>query len=103
MEISAAVFRRNDSLVTRDLAGEKVIIPVRGKVGDLGSIYTLNSVGSDVWNLIDGRRAVGEIVTRLQDEYEVDPQALSADIQRLLGEMQQEGLIVNETTTGGRG
>lgn len=103
MEISAAVFRRNDSLVTRDLAGEKVIIPVRGKVGDLGSIYTLNSVGSDVWNLIDGQRPVGEIVTRLQDEYEVDPQALSADIQRLLGEMQQEGLIVNETTTGGRG
>jgi len=103
MEISAVVFRRSDSLVTRDLAGEKVIIPVRGKVGDLGSIYTLNSVGSDVWNLLDGQRPVHEIVNRLQQEYEVDPGMLSADIQRLLGEMQQEGLIVNEGAAGGLG
>jgi hypothetical protein len=103
MELSAAVFRRSDSLVTRDLAGEKVIIPVRGKVGDLGSIYTLNAIGSDVWNLLDGSRPVQEIVTRLQLEYEVDPATLSADIQRLLSEMQQEGLIVDQVPTGARG
>ena len=103
MEITAVVFRRNDSLVTRDLAGEKVIIPVRGRVGDLGSIYTLNAVGSDVWNLLDGKRPVHEIVNRLQREYEVDPVTLSADILRLLAEMQQEGLIVNELAVGGLG
>jgi hypothetical protein len=97
MELSAAVFRRSDSLVTRDLAGEKIIIPVRGKVGDLGSIYTLNSVGSDVWELLDGKRPVHEIVNRLQQEYEVDPAMLSADIRRLLADMQQEGLIVGPT------
>jgi hypothetical protein len=94
MELNAAVFRRSDSLVTRDLAGEKVLIPVRGKVGDLGSIYTLNAVGSDVWELLDGERPVHEIVNRLQQEYEVDPSTLSADIRRLLEEMQQEGLII---------
>jgi hypothetical protein len=72
-------------------------------VGDLGSIYTLNAIGSDVWNLLDGSRPVQEIVTRLQLEYEVDPATLSADIQRLLSEMQQEGLIVDQAPTGARG
>jgi len=101
MEMGGVVFRRSDSLVTRDLAGEKVIIPVRGKVGDLRSIYTLNDVGSDVWDLLDGQRPVEEIVNHLQQEYEVDPVTLSADIRRLLGEMHQEGLIVGEAAAGG--
>ena len=100
MDISAAVFRHNDSLVARDLAGEKVIIPIRGKVGDLNSIYTLNTVANDIWNLLDGRRAVAEIVDKLQQEYEVDRETLAADIRRLLSEMQEEGLITH--TAGGR-
>jgi len=94
------VFRRNDSLVTRDLAGEKVIIPVRGKVGDLGSIYTLNAVGGNVWNLVDGKRDVSEIVSALGNEYEVDSDTLATDVQALLADMQQEGLIIS--IAGGR-
>jgi len=94
------VFRRNDSLVTRDLAGEKVIIPVRGKVGDLGSIYTLNSIGKDVWELMDGKRDVAAILGALGEEYEVDFGTLSADVQALLADMQAEGLIL--AVAGGR-
>ena len=95
MDISSAVFRHNDSLVARDLAGEKVIIPIRGRVGDLNSIYTLNHVANEVWNLLDGRRAVSEIVSRLQQEYEVDPATLADDVLRVLNEMKEEGLIVS--------
>jgi|SRR5581483_8301013 len=93
------VFRRNDSLVTRDLAGEKVIIPIRGKVGDLGNIYTLNGVGSDVWNLLDGTRDVRTIIAALGEQYEVDFETLSLDVQALLVDLQQEGLVI--PTAGG--
>jgi len=102
VEIGSSVFRHNESLVTRDLAGEKVIIPVRGKVGDLGSIYTLNSVGGDVWNLIDGKRTVAEIVSVLGEEYEVDAATVAADVRQLLDEMQEEKLIVSEPAPGGQ-
>ena len=100
MEMAAAIFRHGDALVARDLAGEKVIIPVRGKVGDLGSIYTLNSVANDVWNLLDGKRRLCDVVNQLQQEYEVDPQTLALDVQNLVRDLQQEGLIVAASTPG---
>lgn len=100
MDFSKTVFRRNESVVTRDLAGEKVIIPIRGKVGDLGSIYTLNAVANDIWNLLDGKRTVADVIKQLQQEYEVDLVVLAADVERVLGEMQQEGLITNASQAG---
>jgi Coenzyme PQQ synthesis protein D (PqqD) len=94
MQMQETVFRHSDSLVARDLAGEKVIIPVRGKVGDLGSIYTLNGVAGEIWNLLDGLRTAPEIVTALAQDYDVDTETLTADVQRTLAELAEEGLIV---------
>ena len=102
MQTQADVFRHNNSLVARDLAGEKVIIPVRGKVGDLGCIYALNSVAGEIWNLLDGKRTVPDIVGALAPAYDVDPETLAADVQRTLTELEEEGLIV-KMVVGGQG
>jgi hypothetical protein len=87
------VYERSDSLVTRDLAGEKIIVPVRGKVGDLNSIYTLNTVANDIWGLLDGKRTAAEIAHHLEQEYDVDSATLSADVCRVLDELSSEGLV----------
>ena len=88
-----SVYAHGDSLVTRDLAGEKIIVPVRGKVGDLNNIYTLNAVANDIWNLLDGKRTVAQIVAQLEQEYEVDSATLSNDVTRTLDELSGEGLV----------
>ena len=90
---SNSVYIHSESLVTRDLAGEKIIVPVRGKVGDLNSIYTLNSVANDIWNRLDGKRTVSQILKELEHEYEVDPVTLADDVARTLGELSSEGLV----------
>lgn len=93
-----AVYERSDSLVTRDLAGEKIIVPVRGKVGDLNSIFTLNAVANDIWALLDGKRMVAEIVEQLVQEYDVDPSTLASDVCRVLDELSSEGLVRLESS-----
>ena len=40
---------RSESVVSRVIAGETLIIPVRKGVGDLASIYSLNEVASTIW------------------------------------------------------
>jgi hypothetical protein len=90
---TTAIFEPQGSLVTRDLAGEKVIVPVRGKVGDLSCIYTLNAVANEIWGLLDGKRTIAEIISELGKEYEVEENTLVADVMRVLDEMSQEGLV----------
>ncbi len=87
------VYQRSDSLVTRDIAGEKIIVPVRGRVGDLNSIYTLNSVANEIWTLLDGTRTLGQILRQLEDEYDVPWTVLAEDVERVLDELSSEGLI----------
>ena len=38
------------AVVARVVAGETLIVPIRGKVGDLASIYGFSGTGSLIWN-----------------------------------------------------
>jgi|SRR5580658_1968355 hypothetical protein len=87
------VFVRSRSVVSRVVAGETLIVPVRGKVGDLASIYSFNETGSLIWKLLDTPRTVGEVVGGVADEYQIDTEQVRQDVLRFLGEMRGVDLI----------
>src|ERR1700691_4370507 len=87
------VFVRSRAVVSRVVAGETLIVPVRGKVGDLASIYSFNETGSLIWKLLDTPRMVGEVVGGVADEYQIDTEQVRLDVLRFLGEMRGVGLI----------
>ena len=89
----AQVFVRSRSVVSRVVAGETLIVPVRGNVGDLASIYSFNETGSLIWKLLDTPRMVGEVVGGVADEYQIDTEQVRLDVLRFLGEMRGVGLI----------
>src|ERR1700678_726635 len=90
---TAQLFVRSQSVVSRCVAGETLIVPVRGKVGDLASIYSFNETGSLIWRLLDAPRTVGEVVGAVAEEYQVDPEQVRQDVLRFMGEMRGVGLI----------
>jgi hypothetical protein len=87
------IFVRSRSVVSRRVSGETLIVPVRGKVGDLASIYSFNDVGSLVWQLLEIPRDVSELVSAVEREYDVDPQQVEQDISKFLDDMLSVGLI----------
>lgn len=93
MVSDAEVFVRSRAVVSRVVAGETLIVPVRGKVGDLASIYSFNETGSLIWKLLDTPRAVGEVVGAVAEEYQVDTEQVRQDVLPFLGEMRGVGLI----------
>jgi hypothetical protein len=81
------------NLVTRKIAGETVIVPVRAGVGDLNSIYTLNETGTSIWEMVEAGASVHQIADRLCREYEVDPAEAAKDTAEFLDSLQSARLI----------
>jgi hypothetical protein len=99
------LFTRSRSVVSRVVAGETLIVPVRGKVGDLASIYSFNGTGSLIWQLLDKPRPLAELVDAVEREYEVEPEQAQKDVQQFLNDMLSVGLVelcprVATTATG---
>ena len=88
-----ARFIRNREVVSRQIEGELIIVPIRRGVGDLNSLYTLNPVGSTLWEFMTEEHTLPEMVNRVCDEFEVTSTQALADIQEFLGSMLEEKLI----------
>jgi hypothetical protein len=84
---------KETNLVTRDIAGETVIVPVKSNVGDLDSIYTLNEIGTLVWQLIDGKNSVSQIVDAICRAYDVTTEEAEKDALEFLNALETGGLI----------
>jgi hypothetical protein len=89
----ARIFVRSQSVVSRRVSGETLIVPVRGKVGDLASIYSFNEVASLIWQLLEIPRDVSELVSAVEREYDVDPQQAQQDVSKFLNDMLSVGLV----------
>jgi hypothetical protein len=84
---------RSKAVVSRVVAGETLIVPVRGKVGDLASIYSFNTTGSLIWKLLETPKALAELVEAVAQEYNVERERAEQDTKRFVEEMLSVGLV----------
>jgi len=81
------------SVVTRRIAGETILVPIAGGVGDLDAIYTMNEVASFIWERIDGQ-SVQAIAAAVSAEYDVGLEEAARDVDELLNAFIAIGLAV---------
>jgi hypothetical protein len=93
VELGEQIFVRSRTVVSRVVAGETLIVPVRGKVGDLASIYSFNGTGSLIWRLLDAPRTLTDLVDAVEREYEVGQEQAQKDVTRFLDDMLSVGLV----------
>lgn len=93
MDTSTKRFVKENDFVTRNIKDETIIVPVKGDVSDLDSIYTLNEVGSLVWKFLDGQTSISEIVDAVCSEYDITPEEAQKDVVELIGSLEKAGLI----------
>jgi len=86
-------YKRNQEVVSRNIQGELVIVPIRSGVGDLNSLYTLNPVGSVLWDFMNQGHTIGEMVERVCDEFDVTAAQAQSDIETFLDSLMAEELI----------
>jgi hypothetical protein len=79
---------RNSEIAVARLDGEMVLL--NPKTGDC---YTLDRVGSHVWDHADGRRTVSDLARHVAATFDVTPATATADLMVLLEDLLKEGLV----------
>ena len=86
-------FVRSQAVVSRRVAGETLIVPVRGKVGDLASIYSFNETGSLIWQSMESPKGLAELISAVQQEYAVGYEQAERDVKQFLNDTLSAGLV----------
>src|SRR3954469_14184092 len=86
-------YARAEGTVTRKVGGETGIVPVRANVARLDALYTLNETATFVWEQVDGTRTVADLIAAVVAEFAVPPGVAEEDVNRLLSELHDSGLL----------
>jgi Coenzyme PQQ synthesis protein D (PqqD) len=77
-----------EHVLTRTARGETVLLNL-----DNERYYGLEGVGTRFWELVEAGTTFGEAVTVLLREYEVERDALVADLTALVTNLRENGLV----------
>jgi Coenzyme PQQ synthesis protein D (PqqD) len=86
-------FIRNHEVVSRQIEGELIIVPIRHGVGDMNSLYTLNQVGLVLWDFMQEEHTILEMMNRICEEFEVTAARAQDDIREFLDSLLEEKLV----------
>jgi hypothetical protein len=92
-ELEGKLFMRSRSVVSRVVAGETLIVPVRGKVGDLASIYSFNGTGSLIWQKLDAPKTLADLVEAVEREFRVAQKQAHRDVTKFMQDLLDVGLV----------
>jgi hypothetical protein len=89
-----SILSHSPSVVTRKTGNEYVLVPVTDNIADMDSVYTLNETGAFIWEQINGKKSVEEIIKAMTEEYDIDNYTATEDVLQFISKMSSY-LIIN--------
>ncbi len=88
------VYRKDPSIVARQIAGEMLLVPIRQNVGDLESIYLLNETALFAWQRFDGSATLADIRSQITQAFDVPELQAGQDLLELAADLERVGALV---------
>lgn len=83
------LYKHNENTEAVMMGNELVMLNV-----ETGKYVVINEIGKEIWDRIDGVITVDGIISDLLDDYDIDGETCSLEVNRFFDQMVQEGLIV---------
>lgn len=78
----------SSEILTQEVSGETVILDLKNE-----SYFGLDEVGTRIWKLLQQGKDIQSITETMLDEYDVEEKQLGKDIQALLSQLNEAGII----------
>jgi hypothetical protein len=89
-----SILSHSPSIVTRKTGNEYVLVPIANNIADMNSVYTLNETGAFIWEQINGKRSVEELIAAVTAEYDIDYENASKDVFAFIENMSKYLIII---------
>jgi hypothetical protein len=93
MHALEGVFQKAPSIVSRKVAGEVILVPIRRTLGEVECLYALDEVGARIWDLLDGQRSLQAVRDALLEEFEVSETDAERDLLALIEHLREIGAV----------
>lgn len=89
------VYATSEDIVARSIEGELIIVPLVAGIGDLeDELYTLNETGKAIWDRLDGKTTLEEVLDDLSAEFEAPAGEIEKDLLGLVEELVRRKILV---------
>jgi hypothetical protein len=88
-----SILTHSPSIVSRKTGNEYVLVPITNNIADMHSVFTLNETGAFIWEQIDGKRTVEDIIATLTTEYDIDSKIAGEDVLSYIDKMSKYLII----------
>ena len=86
-------YKRSNSIVERAIAGEHLLVPIRGEVADLRKLFALNESAKILWDALAEPTDEDHLVGLLLEKFRADEPTVRNDVRELLNEMVARKLV----------
>lgn len=77
----------------KEIANSYIVVAVGSATKDFDGAITLNSVSAFLWKQLENESTIESLVTALVNEYEVDNETATNDVQEFVKKIQEAGLV----------
>lgn len=93
ISLDTPIVKDTTKVIDRAVEGETLVIHLPS-----GNYFSLNAVGTEIWESIDGTRTPRDIAGIVVAEYDVDVERAQADVLNVIGYLANEGLVAVEAS-----
>ena len=73
-----------EGFILKDVAGSKIVIATGEAKLSFNGVITFNSVGAEIFEMLDGKNTPEDIITKISSEYAVDSAIVERDFNALV-------------------
>ena len=94
------VYAASDNVVTREIEGEIILIPLLPGTGDTeNEPYNLNMTGQAIWQRLDGRKSLKDVVASLNAEFQTSGKEIEEDVVEFVKDLLKKKMLVEVSGT----
>ena len=91
------VYTPSDDVVAKEIEGEIIIVPLSADIGGMeDALYTMNDTGKAIWDRLDGKNSLKDVVEKLSIEYKASSGEIEKDVIKLVEELLIKKMLVED-------